>query len=89
MVLSHAAVTASGAVWVSDGMITTRTYASPAQVALERAVFGDDQPSGSHSWDAAECSVLLSGLAGEVSSALSRRLTLDGVARERILFCDF
>ena len=32
--------------------------------------------------------MLLSGLTGEVKAAISRRLTIDGVARERILFAD-
>ena len=39
-------------------------------------------------WNAAECAVLLSGLAGDEKAAISRRLTIDGVARERILLTD-
>ena len=52
-------------------------------------MFGGGSGTGSgQSWNAAECAVLLSGLAGEVKSSISRRLTIDGVARERMLFAD-
>ena len=58
------------------------------QDALERGLFGGAEGGAGQSWNAAECAVLLSGLAGEVKSAISRRLTIDGVARERMLFAD-
>ncbi len=58
------------------------------QDALERGLFGDGDSGSGQSWNVAECAVLLSGLAGEVKSAISRRLTIDGVARERMLFAD-
>lgn len=61
-----------------------------SQDALEREIFGDqglrETLEGS---DPRECAVLFAGLPGEVAAALSRRLAIDGVSRERILFCEF
>lgn len=39
--------------------------------------------------DPRDCTVLVAGLPGDAAAALSRALTAEGVAGERILFCDF
>ena len=39
--------------------------------------------------DPRDCAVLMSGLPGPVTATLTRRLTLEGITRERVLFCDF
>lgn len=60
------------------------------QDELEQAIFGSEQGlMGSFGGDPRDCAVLMSGLPGPVSATLSRRLTLEGITRERILFCDF
>ncbi len=60
------------------------------QDELEQAIFGDPQClMGLLGGDPRDCAVLISGLPGPVTATLTRRLTLDGVTRERILFCDF
>ncbi len=60
------------------------------QDELEQAVFGDEQGlMGSLGGDPRDCAVLISGLPGPVTATLTRRLTLEGITRERILFCDF
>ena len=60
------------------------------QDGLEQAIFGSKQGlMGSLGGDPRDCAVLISGLPGSVTAALTRRLTLEGITRERILFCDF
>lgn len=60
------------------------------QDELEQAVFGDEQGfMGSLGGDPRDCAVLISGLPGPVTATLTRRLTLEGITRERVLFCDF
>lgn len=60
------------------------------QDALEREIFGEQGLGGTvEGSDPRECAVLLAGLPGEVAAALSRRLAIDGVSRERISFCDY
>ncbi|DBB01404.1 TPA: hypothetical protein ACH3X1_000070 [Trebouxia sp. C0004] len=60
------------------------------QDVLEQAIFGDEQGlMGSLGGDPRDCAVLISGLPGPVTATLTRRLTLEGITRERILFCDF
>ena len=60
------------------------------QDELEQAIFGDEQGlMGSLGGDPRDCAVLISGLPGPVTATLTRRLTLEGITRERILFCDF
>ncbi len=60
------------------------------QDELENAVFGGEQGlMGSLGSDPRDCAVLISGLPGSVTATLTRRLTLEGITRERILFCDF
>ena len=60
------------------------------QDELEAAIFGGDQGlAGALGGDPKECAVLMSGLPGSVVAAITRRFTLEGVTRERILFCDF
>lgn len=36
-----------------------------------------------------EAALLLSGLPGDIVSEASRELTLDGIERERIMFCEY
>ena len=69
-------------------LVTTLSLMMYLQDALERGLFGGSESGSGQSWNAPECAVLLSGLAGEVKSAISRRLTIHGVARERMLFAD-
>ncbi|KAL3136385.1 hypothetical protein ABBQ38_005642 [Trebouxia sp. C0009 RCD-2024] len=60
------------------------------QDELEQAIFGSEQGlMGSLGGDPRDCAVLMSGLPGSVTATLTRRLTLEGITRERILFCDF
>lgn len=60
------------------------------QDELENAVFGGEEGlAGALGGDPRECAILMSGLPGSVVAAITRRLTLEGVTRERILFCDF
>ena len=66
-----------------------RAHSVP-QDALEREIFGERGLTGTlEGSDPQECAVLMAGLPGEVAAAMSRRLAIDGVSRERILFCDF
>ena len=60
------------------------------QDQLEQAIFGHPQGlMGILGGDPRDCAVLMSGLPGPVTASLTRLLTLDGVTRERVLFCDF
>ena len=68
----------------------SQTEDSTLQDELEQAIFGDEQGlMGSLGGDPRDCAVLISGLPGPVTATLTRRLTLEGITRERILFCDF
>ena len=63
---------------------------SAMQDELEQAIFGSEQGlMGSLGGDPRDCAVLMSGLPGSVTATLTRRLTLEGITQERILFCDF
>ena len=67
-----------------------RLRMSAVQDELEQAIFGNEQGlMGSLAGDPRDCAVLMSGLPGSVTAVLTRRLTLEGITRERILFCDF
>ncbi len=60
------------------------------QAALEGAIFGSGSGLvGAVGGDPRDAAVLISGLRGDAMAALTRRLTGEGVARERVLFCDF
>ena len=60
------------------------------QAALEGAIFGGPGGlAGAVGGDPRDAAVLLSGLPGDATAALTRRLTGEGVARERVLFCNF
>lgn len=61
-----------------------------AQEAVQGAVLGGPGGlMGSVGGDPRDCTVLVAGLPGEAAAALSRALTAEGVAGERVLFCDF
>ncbi|BDA47799.1 hypothetical protein COCOBI_11-0560 [Coccomyxa sp. Obi] len=58
--------------------------------AVKGAVLGGQQGlMGAVGGDPRDCTVLVAGLPGDAAAALSRALTAEGVAGERILFCDF
>jgi hypothetical protein len=60
------------------------------QAALEGAIFGGPGGlAGAVGGDPRDAAVLLSGLPGDATAALTRRLTGEGVALERVLFCNF
>ncbi|KAK9802950.1 hypothetical protein WJX72_006330 [[Myrmecia] bisecta] len=57
---------------------------------LEEAIFGAEAGlAATMGGNPRECAVLLSGLPGDVAAGITRRLGIEGVAKERILFCDF
>ena len=60
------------------------------QDMLETEIFEQNGLTGTLGGsDPRQCAVLLAGLPGEVAAAMSRRLAIEGVERERILFCDY
>lgn len=60
------------------------------QEAVRGAVLGGPGGLvGAVGGDPRDCTVLVAGLPGEAAAALSRALTAEGVAGERVLFCDF
>ena len=60
------------------------------QDGLLTAIFGHTNGlQGTVGGDPREAAVLMSGLPGPVTAVLSRKLTVAGVERERILFCDY
>jgi hypothetical protein len=61
-----------------------------AQEAVEQAVFNRPQGlMGAVGGDPRDCTVLVAGLPGEAAACLTKRLSAEGVAGERVLFCDF
>lgn len=68
----------------------TANYVRCVQDAVKHAVFeGPQGLMGAVGGDPRDCTVLVSGLPGGGAAALSKSLTAEGVAGERILFCDF
>ena len=60
------------------------------QAALEEAIFnGSGGLHGAVGGDPRDAAVLIGGLPGDATAALTRRLTSEGIERERVLFCDF
>ena len=57
------------------------------QEAILKRLANDDGEAGVG--DLREAALLLSGLPGSASAAITRELTLKGMSRERILFCDY
>ena len=75
---------------IHAGWLKPATSTVAMQDELENAIFcGEQGLAGALGGDPRECAVLVSGLPSSVVAAITRRLTLEGVTRERILFCDF
>ena len=60
------------------------------QDAVEQSIFERPQGlMGAVGGDPRDCTVLVSGLPGDVAASLTKRLSAEGVSGERVLFCDF
>ena len=60
------------------------------QERLVESIFGREQGlMGTVGGDPRDAAVLMSGLPGSVAAAVSRRMTAEGIERERVLICDY
>jgi hypothetical protein len=75
---------------VGSGALDGKALEGRVSQLLEERIFGGPQGlMGTIRGDPRDAAVLTSGLPGAVGASLSRRLTEEGIARERILFCEF
>ncbi|KAK9839211.1 hypothetical protein WJX81_001667 [Elliptochloris bilobata] len=85
---------AAGVGAAGDGSPRNGAFAGPEPqailAALEEAIFdGNGGLHGAVGGDPHNAAVLISGLPGDATAALTRRLTSEGIKGERILFCEF
>lgn len=59
------------------------------QSAILGALAKDGGLEGMTAGKPSEAALLMSGLPGPVTAAVSRHLTLSGIERERVIFCDY
>lgn len=61
----------------------------PLQASILEAIIEGQGLSSMTAGKAEEAALLLSGLPGQVATAVSRHLTTEGFERERVMFCEY